>query len=61
MNTHQPAGHRSGHGSAGLWSLISEDDKRKNPSADEAMRKTIAGAQHQLHGDVLRPRKRRGK
>ena len=58
MNTHEPPGHRSGEGTSGLWELIAEDDRRKRPSAGDALAKPVADAQaehRRLNGDVLRP------
>lgn len=55
MTTQQPPGHRSGEGTSGIWDLISEDDRRKRPSANEALRRPIGDAEHRrLNGDVLR-------
>lgn len=56
MNTHAPPGHRCGEGTSGLWELIAEDDRRKRPSANEALRRPIGDAdQRRLNGNVLRP------
>ncbi len=47
--SHEPAGRRSGRGSAELWDHIQRDDDRKNQ--DDVGREVIGRAQHDISQD----------